>query len=194
MPRKSLDSGISSRVENEASDRMAASRFYRASECARLAGVSTDTLRYYERQHLLPAPPRAANGYRRYPCEALSRVRVIRSALAVGFSVEELGQLLRARDRGLAPCEKVRQLAANKVEALDVRIRELQQLDRALSETIINWDKKLAKAPAGTKAGLLDSLATADPRATQLSPLLAPALRRKLSARMKESKPAPPRL
>lgn len=160
--------------------------FYSASECARLAGVSTDTLRYYERQQLLPAPPRAANGYRCYPLEALNRVRVIRGALAIGFSVEELVRVVRARDRGLAPCKKVRQLAANKLEELAVRIQELQHLHQALSETIANWDKQLAGTPAGSKAGLLDSLANVEPgTATELSPLLAPALRRKFSQRAK---------
>ena len=109
---------------------------YSASECARLAGVSTDTLRYYERQRLLPAPPRAANGYRRYPAEALARIRLIRAALAVGFSVDELTQILGAHDRGLAPCQRVRQLAAGKLEALGSRIRELQHLSTALRKTI----------------------------------------------------------
>ncbi len=183
MAKKSLDSGISSRVDNGRSKKAAPS-FYSASQCARLAGVSTDTLRYYERQRLLPAPPRAANGYRCYPFAALGRIRVIRCALAVGFSVEELGQVLRARDRGSAPCQQVRQLAASKLAALQSRIRELQHLRRALSQTLADWDQRLARTPSGTQAGLLESLAAAAPRAgTQLSPLLAPALRRKFGRR-----------
>ena len=162
-------------------------RFYRAGELARLAGVSTDTLRYYERQRLLAAPPRAANAYRHYPLEALSRVRVIRSALAVGFSVDELTKILGARDRGLAPCQEVRRLAANKLKALQERIQELQHLRRALSTTLAGWDRQLATTPSGAKAGLLYSLANAHPgAANQLSPLLAPALRRKLSRRGNE--------
>jgi DNA-binding transcriptional MerR regulator len=159
-----------------------------ASECARLAGVSTDTLRYYERRRLLAAPPRMANGYRRYPIEALSRVRLIRCALAVGFSVDELARILRARDRGLAPCQEVRQLAASKFEALELRIRELQHLRRALCKTLAGWDEQLARTAPGTRAGLLQRLADARPSAaTQLSPLLAPALRRKLTQSAKES-------
>jgi DNA-binding transcriptional MerR regulator len=188
MPQKSLDSGIGSRVENKNGNKFAAvRRFYRAGELARSAGVSTDTLRYYERQRLLAAPPRAANGYRHYPLEALSRVRVIRSALAVGFSVDELTKILGARDRGLAPCRQVRQLAVNKLKGLEERIRELQHLRRALSTTLAGWDRQLAKTPSGAKAGLLYSLANAHPgAANQLSPLLAPALRRKLSRRGEE--------
>ncbi len=188
MPQKSLDSGTGSKVDNQDGNKgTAGRRFYRAGELARLAGVSTDTLRYYERQRLLAAPPRAANGYRHYPLEALSRVRVIRSALAVGFSVDELTKILGARDRGLAPCQQVRQLAANKLKALQERIQELQHLRRALSTTLAGWDRQLAKTPSGAKAGLLYSLANAHPSAAnQLSPLLAPALRRKLSRRGEE--------
>lgn len=111
-----------------------------ARECARQAGVSTDTLRYYERQRLLPAPPRTPSGYRRYPAEALKRIRVIRCALAMGFSVSELARILRARDRGLAPCEQVRQLAGEKLRALELRIRELQHLRKELRRTIAAWD------------------------------------------------------
>jgi DNA-binding transcriptional MerR regulator len=144
--------------------------------------VSTDTLRYYERQRLLAAPPRAANGYRRYPLEALARIRVIRSALAVGFSVDELKRILGARDRGLAPCQHVRQLAASKLKALESRIRELQHLRTALRKTLAAWDQRLAHTPSGTRAALLESLAKAGPAASkQLSPLLAPALRRKFT-------------
>ena len=150
-----------------------------ASECARQAGVSTDTLRYYERQRLLPAPPRTPKGYRRYPAEALRRIRVIRCALAMGFSVGELARILRARDRGLAPCGHVRQLAGEKLQALQLRIRELQHLRKELRATITAWDARLARTPSGERSALLESLADAHPSITrQLSPLLAPGLRR----------------
>ncbi|HVN81416.1 MAG TPA: hypothetical protein VMW38_20675, partial [Terriglobia bacterium] len=87
----------------------------------------------------------------------------------------------------LAPCRQVRQLAANKLEALDARIRELQHLQRVLSHTITGWDQQLARTPSGTRAGLLEMLAASDARAaTELSPLLAPALRRTLGERQKK--------
>lgn len=74
-----------------------------SSELARLVGVSTDTLRYYERLRLLPAAPRSASGYRLFPAQALDRVRLIRGALAIGFSVRELAAILAERDRGGPP-------------------------------------------------------------------------------------------
>jgi len=153
-----------------------------ARECARQAGVSTDTLRYYERQRLLPAPPRTPSGYRRYPAEALKRIRVMRCALAMGFSVSELARILRARDRGLAPCEQVRQLAGEKLRALELRIRELQHLRKELRRTIAAWDARLAGTPSGGRAALLETLAEAHPSITRhLSPLLAPGLSRRLT-------------
>jgi len=185
MPQKTLNSRTRSKSRNgSGSGAVDAGRSYSAGECARLAGVSTDTLRYYERQHLLPAPPRAANGYRRYPAEALARIRVIRSALAVGFSVDELAQIRGTRDRGLAPCQHVRQLAKSKLEALGIQIRELQHLRSVLRKTIDDWDRRLAKTPFGERAALLEGLGAARPSALrQLSPLLAPALRRKFNQR-----------
>jgi len=185
MPQKKTNSRTGSKPRNGIDNgTVDPRRSYSAGECARLAGVSTDTLRYYERQRLLPAPPRADNGYRRYPAEALARIRVIRSALAVGFSVDELAQILGAHDRGLAPCQHVRKLAASKFEALGSRIRELQHLRTTLGKTIDDWDQRLAKTPSGSRAALLESLAAAGPSvARQLSPLLAPALRRKFNQR-----------
>ena len=72
----------------------------------------------------------------------------------------------------------------SKLEALGSRIRELQHLRTALRKTIDDWDQRLAKTPSGSRAALLESLAAAGPSvARQLSPLLAPALRRKFNQR-----------
>jgi DNA-binding transcriptional MerR regulator len=131
---------------------------YRAGELAHLAGVSTDTLRYYERNGLLPLPPRSEGGYRLYPVAALRRVLLVRRALALGLSVKELAALLRVRNAGGVPCRNARELLATKLELLDVRLRELQALRRTLRATLSNWDARLAAAPAGTRAGLLDSI------------------------------------
>src|SRR4051812_28459483 len=86
-----------------------------AGELARLAGVSSDTLRHYERKGVLPRPLRLSNGYRKYPASSVDRVRLIRRALAVGFTLDELARFLKARDRGQAPCREVRALASEKL-------------------------------------------------------------------------------
>src|ERR1043166_3504641 len=96
-------------------------------ELAALAGVSKDTLRFYERRRLLPNPRRAANGYRRYPAAALGRVRMIRAALSIGFTVNELASVLRVRDAGGTPCREVRRLAGEKLERLGDGIAALSR-------------------------------------------------------------------
>ncbi len=85
-------------------------------ELSRLAGVSVDTLRHYERLGILSKPPRTNGGYRDYPANSLERVRLVQRALKVGFSLSELATILRMRDGGQAPCQRVRAIAEQKLE------------------------------------------------------------------------------
>ena len=94
----------------------------RSTQLARLAGVSPDTLRYYERKGLLPKAARSANGYREYPAEACARVRMVRRAVALGFTLDELARIVRVRDQGGAPCHEVRALAARKLVLIERRL------------------------------------------------------------------------
>ena len=129
-------------------------------ELARLAGVSADTLRYYERQGLLPDVPRSAAGYRLYSAEALARIRVIRGALSIGFSVAELRTIFATRDRGEVPCNRVRVLAAEKLKALEGWLRDLHSWRRELKATLVSWDRLLRKTSRGERAGLLEAFVT----------------------------------
>jgi DNA-binding transcriptional MerR regulator len=135
----------------------------RSGKLAHLSGVSTDTLRYYERRGLLPRPPRDANGYRRYPPAALDRVRVVQRALDAGFTVDDLARVLRQRDAGGAPCRDVLGIARARLEELDARIRGLLALRAELRVAIKEWGERLAATPAGRPARLLDGLAGAPP-------------------------------
>jgi DNA-binding transcriptional MerR regulator len=127
----------------------------RIGELAASAGISTDTLRHYERAGLLPRAARSANGYRDFPVETLERLRIVRAALAVGFTVEELSRILREREHGSAPCRSVRDLAASKLAEIIRELRELRELRRTLSALIEDWDARLAQQPAGTPVHLL---------------------------------------
>ena len=133
-------------------------RALRIGEVARRTGVSPDTLRHYERQGLIPKPKRTAAGYRMYSPDVIERVRLIRSALSVGFTIRELSRILEIRDRGGAPCAEVRSLAAFKLDHLDKRIAEMQDLRVKLRSLIKRWDAMLSKVPAGRQARLLDVL------------------------------------
>jgi DNA-binding transcriptional MerR regulator len=140
--------------------------YVRAGELARAAGVSTDTLRHYERKGVLGAPRRSANGYREYPPEALARVLLVRRALAFGFTLEELARVLRTRQRGGAPCREVRALAASKLEGVEAQLRELRELRGELRAILREWDERLSRAAEGGQAGLLESLPSRSKRAT----------------------------
>jgi MerR family copper efflux transcriptional regulator len=140
-----------------------AGRALRSSEAAREAGVSTDTLRFYERRGLLPAPARDANGYRRYSPEAVARVRMILAALDAGFTVSELSRILRQRDSGGAPCREVFSIASAHLAELDARIVALSALRDRLRQTIGQWEEQLSTVPRGSRARLLEGLAAAAP-------------------------------
>lgn len=132
--------------------------FMRAGELASACGVSTDTLRHYERKGVLAAPRRSPNGYRQYPAEAVARVRLVRRSLAVGFTLDELARILKARARGVAPCREVRALAAAKLSGVEESLRELASMRDELRATLDDWDARLSKTAAGEKASLLESL------------------------------------
>jgi DNA-binding transcriptional MerR regulator len=151
----------------------------RSGELARRAGVSPDTLRHYERRGLLPRPERSSAGYRLYSPEALDRVRLIRGALSIGFTVKELGAILGDRDGGGTPCHRVRALAADKLAAVELQLRTLRHWRRELRNALADWDRRLRDTPRGKRAGLLDAFVVAHPKSTERSsPLLTPNLRK----------------
>ena len=130
----------------------------RSGQLADLAGVSRDTLRHYERKGVLPRPLRAHNSYRQYRPEALQRVQLVRRALSVGFTLDELARVLKVRDAGGAPCEEVRRLAAQKLLNVQDQLRELTELRDELQRTLSDWDSRLAHRAVGKRANLLASL------------------------------------
>ena len=149
----------------------------RSGELAKLAGISADTLRFYERKGLLSPPRRTANGYRLYPIETLHRVRVIRSALAVGFTISELGRIFKIRNRGDAPCEEVLRIAQLKLVQLESRIQQLHEAKRDLQNCVGDWKKALAQTRKGEQARLLDKLDQPN-RRPRSSPMVPPGLRK----------------
>jgi MerR family transcriptional regulator, mercuric resistance operon regulatory protein len=133
--------------------------FLNSGELARLAGVSRDTLRHYERKGVLARPRRAPNGYREYPTAALERVALIQQALKVGFTLDELAQIFKERARGKAPCRQVRQLAAEKLADIETRLQEMISIRDTLQTLLGDWDLRLKKTRDEQPAALLESLA-----------------------------------
>src|SRR5215813_7263603 len=131
---------------------------WRVGELAKAAGVSADTLRHYERKGVLRSQ-RSGNGYRAYPEDSLERVRMIRQALAVGFTLDELSEIFKVFDRGGAPCHQVRKLAAHKLAEIESHLQEVTELRDELRAALKEWDLRLAKTASGQQAGLLKALA-----------------------------------
>lgn len=127
-------------------------------DVASRTGVSVDTVRHYERKGLLKDVRRDGNGYRRYPADTIDRIRVVRRALGIGFTLDELAKIFRQRASGKPPCAHVYELTKRKAAELDERIEALTAVRAALAETLTSWEQRLQTTPAGGFAGLLDSL------------------------------------
>jgi DNA-binding transcriptional MerR regulator len=127
-------------------------------DVARATGVSTDTLRHYERRGLLPRVARTAAGYRRYSSATVDRVLLIQRALVVGFSLTDLKRVLTMRDGGGVPCQSVRELVGQRLEGLNRRIEEMLALRDELRALLTDWDTRLETAAPGQRAHLLDTL------------------------------------
>lgn len=125
---------------------------------ATATGVSTDTLRYYERLGLLSGVTRTGSGYRRYRPDQIQRVQLIQRALLIGFSLQDLARALRRRESATPPCHEVRALVASRLDALDERLDELERLRAAMQGLLAEWDVRLAQTAAGQPARLLDML------------------------------------
>ena len=104
------------------------------SRLAQLGGVNLETIRYYERQGLLPAPPRTAAGYRVFPREAARRLRFIKRAQELGFSLSEISELLALRMRPGTKQADMRTRAEAKIADIEQKIQSLQAMKRTLRQ------------------------------------------------------------
>jgi MerR family Zn(II)-responsive transcriptional regulator of zntA len=117
---------------------------YTIGKLAQRAGVTTDTVRYYEKASLLAPARKTDAGYRLYDEDAVRRLRFIRQAQQCGFSLIEIRELLALKNSDAACCKDVRSVAVEKKLQLEHKIRALQVMSRALSEliTICNDETK----------------------------------------------------
>jgi MerR family transcriptional regulator, copper efflux regulator len=98
--------------------------------------VPLDTIRYYERRGLLPAPPRSTGGYRQYPTDAVRRVTFIKRAQALGFTLEEIGELLALRIVPDGCCGAVERRAQAAMARIEAKLVELSQMRDAISRFV----------------------------------------------------------
>lgn len=112
---------------------------------AQRTGTNVETIRYYERVGLLPAPARSAGGYRLYGVDHVKRLTFIRRARALGFSIAQVRTLLRLADERKRPCAEVSAVAHAHLEDVRAKIADLKAMERVLKETV-------AQCANGTRA------------------------------------------
>lgn len=105
---------------------------------AKLAGVNVETIRFYQRRALLDEPPKPRGGYRWYPADAVKRIRFIKRAQVLGFTLEEVSGLL-GLEKACA-CADTRALAAHKVDLIDQKLRDLKAMRKALANLVQQCD------------------------------------------------------
>ena len=103
-------------------------------ELARRASCNIETVRYYERIRLLPNPPRSDNGFRRYEERHLTRLTFVRRARELGFTLEQVKDLLRLVDGGHYTCAQVQELAFRHAEEIQRKINDVLRMQRALKQ------------------------------------------------------------
>lgn len=131
----------------------------RSSELAQRASVNTETLRYYERRGLLQLPPRTPGGYRDYPPAAVELLRFIKRAQELGFTLDEVEELLHLNAGGPDSCDAARELAQSRRADLETRIVDLQRMHDSLTDLIATCE-----LPAADRAcALLDAIAKPTP-------------------------------
>jgi len=106
-------------------------------KAAMKAGVGVETIRFYERKGLIEQPPKPLDtGFRVYPEETVQRIRFIRQAQEIGFSLRKIDELLSLRADSAADCAHVRERAAAKLEEVERKIEQLGRIRSALNELI----------------------------------------------------------
>ncbi|MET8312334.1 heavy metal-responsive transcriptional regulator [Micromonospora sp. NPDC005173] len=118
----------------------------RIGELADATGITTKTLRFYEASGLLPPAGRYGNGYRDYDDGAVARLDFIRRGRAAGFTLAQIRDILAVRDAGNAPCGHVRELLAQRLDAIDAQLADLH----ALRSTVAQLHQSAADAEPDT--------------------------------------------
>jgi Hg(II)-responsive transcriptional regulator len=101
---------------------------------AKAAQVGVETIRYYQRLNLLPTPAPARNAFRHYPAEMVDRIRFIKRAQSLGFSLEEITALLHLNDGTAKP--QIRQLAKNRLEDIRAKMADLARMESILTALV----------------------------------------------------------
>lgn len=114
---------------------------YTIAQLARAANVPTTTLRYYERAGLLEAEDRSLGNYRLYSDESLRRLKFIRAAQAIGFTLDDVKKLLGNQDGKALSCREVQSLIEERLSNIEERLRDLRHVERVLKSSLAKCKK-----------------------------------------------------
>lgn len=117
------------------------------------AGVNVETVRYYQRIKLLRVPKRVPGGMRRYGYDELNRLQFIKTAQALGFTLEEIADLIKLDDG--THCTQARDIAAGKLTVVRARLRDLQEIEKTLSRLV----RRCETRRGAIRCPLIDNLA-----------------------------------
>jgi DNA-binding transcriptional MerR regulator len=116
------------------------------------AGLSPDTIRYYERVGLLPQPARSPAGYRLYDQDAVSRLRLIKGAQRAGLRLREIGELLQVADQGQCPCGHTETLLRQRLAEVRTELARLRALEADLTRLLDRQPEPCAEATTAALA------------------------------------------
>lgn len=111
-------------------------------EVARRTGIGIETLRFYERSGLLGRPARTEGGYRLYSAEELLQLEFIKRAQTLGFTLEEIKQIMADSRAGHRPCAEVREIVRARLTELDEQMKQMRRYRNALARTLQQWDER----------------------------------------------------
>jgi DNA-binding transcriptional MerR regulator len=106
----------------------------RVSDIAARTGISPDTVRYYEKEGLLPPAPRSPSGYREYDESTAGRIGFIKGAQELGLKLAEIAELLEIQDRGACPCGHTKTLLDRHIAGIDAEMKRLSELRSELTK------------------------------------------------------------
>jgi MerR family transcriptional regulator, copper efflux regulator len=109
---------------------------YSIGHIAKQSGLSVETIRFYEQKGLIEEPERKKSGYRQYDGQAVARLTFIQQAKELGFSLKEIGELLSIKSGINTDCNAVKQLAQDKLDDVESKIKMLQRMRKSLKKLI----------------------------------------------------------
>ena len=128
---------MNSRAEKQS---VKSSRLLKIGDVSKQTGLGIETLRFYEKAGILDRPARTDSGYRLYDAGVLERIAFIKQAQVLGFTLEEIRQLIDHKKAGENPCREVREIVRHRLDELDEKLRQMRKYRNELAKALKEWD------------------------------------------------------